>query len=66
MGVTKVFFSGIDVILGNCTKPSRKINHHLVIDLSIETFRWDQRLQLHDFIMEFKLVPRWDNIGSAI
>ena len=36
MGVTKERgFSGIDidVILGNCTKPSRQINHHLVIDL---------------------------------
>ena len=29
-------FSGIDVILGNCTKPSRKINHHLVIDLKAQ------------------------------
>ena len=58
----------IDVILGNCTKPSRKINPRLVIDLlGIKTFiRRDQRLQLHNFFMVFKRVPRWDNIGSTI
>ena len=62
-------FSGIDidVIVGICTKPSRKINPRLVIDLlGIKTFRWDQRLQLHNFFMVFKRVPRWDKIGSTI
>ena len=57
----------IDVILENCTKPSRKNNNRLVIDLlGIKTFRWDQRLQLHNFFMVFKRVRRWDNIGSTI
>ena len=62
-------FSGIDidVILGNCTKPSQMINPRLVINLlGIKTFRWDQRLQLHNFFMVFNRVPRWDNIGSTI
>ena len=52
-------FSGIDidVILRNCTKPPRKINPHLVIDLlGINTFRWNQRLQLHNFFVIFKRV----------
>ena len=45
----------------------RKITPRLVIYLlGIKTFRRDQRLQLHNFFMVFKRVPRWDNIGLTI
>ena len=27
--------------------------------LGIKTFRWDQRLQIQNFFMAFKRVPRW-------